>query len=99
MCCTKTKFKFMGRSGDIYYWESTTHLAGGSRVEQIRCNVNWFWTRPRKCIGYDDNANAKRFDCPNIPTQPTDFPLVGGGVAGPVWCDECDRRRRRLSGG
>lgn len=45
MCCTKTRFRFMGRSGNTYYWESETRMPGDSRVEQIRCNVNWFWGR------------------------------------------------------
>lgn len=38
----RRRYKFLYRVGDTYYWESATHV-DGSRVEQITCNVYWFW--------------------------------------------------------
>lgn len=46
MCCHnhRTRYRFVGRSDDgkTYYWE-TGRIAGDSRVEVVRCNVQWFW--------------------------------------------------------
>lgn len=41
----RTRYKFLHRSADglTYYWESTRTLPNDSRVEQIKCNVEWFW--------------------------------------------------------
>lgn len=39
----KIRYKFIGRFGDRYVWESTTRLPGDSRVAQVSCNVSWFW--------------------------------------------------------
>lgn len=40
----KMRFRFSHRSPDgRYWWYSTTTLPGDSRVEQVSCNVNWFW--------------------------------------------------------
>lgn len=40
----KMRYRFSHRSDDgkTYYWESG-RLCGDSRVEQIRCSVEWFW--------------------------------------------------------
>ncbi len=35
-----------------------------------------------KCIGYDDNGKA--FDCPNVAGTPWT----------PLWCSECDEKRK-----
>lgn len=35
------RFRFLYQSNGFYVWESTTHT--DSRVEQIRCKVDWFW--------------------------------------------------------
>lgn len=45
MTKTKERYRFSHRSLDglTYYWESRTREQGESRVEQIRCNVDWFW--------------------------------------------------------
>ena len=39
----KTRYKFIGRDGGQYVWQSTTRLPGDSRVEEIRCGVGYFW--------------------------------------------------------
>lgn len=39
----RMRYRFLGRFGNLYVWESTTTLPNDSRVEQIRCNVDWFW--------------------------------------------------------
>lgn len=43
----RTRYRFMGRSasGRTYYWQSTERPWGGSRVEQITCQVDWFWSK------------------------------------------------------
>lgn len=41
----RTRYKFMGRVGKQYVWQSTTRLPGDSRVEEIRCGVEWFWNQ------------------------------------------------------
>lgn len=38
----RTRYKFLWRGGDNYYWQATRLT--DSRVEQISCNVVWFWT-------------------------------------------------------
>jgi len=44
----KQKFRFVGRHDDMYIWESV-YLAelnpNESRVEQIKCSVDWFWAK------------------------------------------------------
>lgn len=39
----RRRYRFIGRSGDHYVWQSTERLPGDSRVEEIRCRVDWFW--------------------------------------------------------
>lgn len=39
----RTRYKFVGRAGDTYIWQSTRRLPGESRVEEVRVNVHWFW--------------------------------------------------------
>jgi hypothetical protein len=43
----KTRYKFMGRDGKQYVWQSTTRLPNDSRVEEIRCGVEWFWNQAK----------------------------------------------------
>ena len=38
----KARYRFSHRAGGWYYWESG-RIVGDSRVEQIRCPVQWFW--------------------------------------------------------
>lgn len=38
----RTRYKFLWRGGNNYYWQATRLT--DSRVEQISCNVVWFWT-------------------------------------------------------
>jgi len=43
----RRKYKFVGRSekDNIYYWESVDRVSpGDSRVEIMRCDVDWFWS-------------------------------------------------------
>lgn len=44
----RMRYHFSHRSDDgkTYYWESE-HIPGDSRVEQVRCNVEWFWNTGR----------------------------------------------------
>jgi hypothetical protein len=42
MCNTRTRYKFLGREGNRYVWESTRRI--DSRVERITCNIYWFWS-------------------------------------------------------
>jgi hypothetical protein len=44
----RAQYRFIGRDGDQYVWESTRPLPGDSRSEQIRCSVEWFWHRDQK---------------------------------------------------
>jgi hypothetical protein len=45
----RTRYRFVGRDGDTYYWESVNRIMpGDSRVQEIRCNVTWFWRKTRK---------------------------------------------------
>lgn len=37
----KPRFRFTGRVGDRYYWESP--IPGDSRVVRYSCSVAWFW--------------------------------------------------------
>lgn len=39
----RTRYRFVHRGGDTYYWQSTTTMPNDSRVEQVRCAVSWFW--------------------------------------------------------
>lgn len=39
----RRKYKFSHRAGRTYFWESVEKV--DSRVEQITCNVSWFWGR------------------------------------------------------
>jgi len=41
----KQRYRFTHRSSDgkTYYWEAVSRPPGESRVEQIRCPVDWFW--------------------------------------------------------
>lgn len=39
----RTRFKFLGRFGSRYVWQSITRLPNDSRVEEISCDVDWFW--------------------------------------------------------
>jgi hypothetical protein len=44
------RYRFMGRDGDQYVWESG-RIPGDSRVEQVRCNIEWFWSyRPGRRV-------------------------------------------------
>ena len=38
-------FRFVGRTGDglRYIWQRS--MPGDSRVEQITCGVEWFWSK------------------------------------------------------
>lgn len=40
----KQRYRFTGRAGNLYYWESVLPVSpGDSRHEQICCLVSWFW--------------------------------------------------------
>jgi hypothetical protein len=41
----KTRYRFIGRDGQQYVWQSTRRLPNDSRVEEIRCGVDWFWNQ------------------------------------------------------
>jgi hypothetical protein len=43
------KYKFSHRSSDgkTYYWYGSL-MAGDSRVEEIQCGVEWFWSTANK---------------------------------------------------
>ena len=43
----RTKYRFIGRVGDQYVWQSG-FLPGDFRVEEIRCNVDWFWNSVKR---------------------------------------------------
>lgn len=42
MCSKRTRYRFLHRGGDTYYWEAV--VPTDSRTEQVNCNVQWFWT-------------------------------------------------------
>ena len=44
----RTQYRFIGRVGDHYVWQSTNRMPGDSRVEEIRCGVDWFWNVPKE---------------------------------------------------
>lgn len=39
---SRTRYRFSHRAQGWYYWHSG-RIPGDSRVEQIRCRVDWFW--------------------------------------------------------
>lgn len=39
----RRRYKFIGRDGRSYVWQSVNRIPGDSRVEEIRCGINWFW--------------------------------------------------------
>ena len=39
------KYRFIARVGETYVWQSVRRMRGDSRVEEIRCPVDWFWGR------------------------------------------------------
>jgi hypothetical protein len=39
----RTRYRFLGRRGDLYVWLSVRPLSGDSRHEEISCPVSWFW--------------------------------------------------------
>ena len=39
----KTRYRFIGRSGNQYVWQSTQRMPGDSRFEEIRCRIDYFW--------------------------------------------------------
>lgn len=39
----RTKYEFKGRQGSQYVWQAKKGVPGESRVEEIRCDVDWFW--------------------------------------------------------
>lgn len=41
------RYRFVGRAGTKYVWHGLP-LRGDSRVEEIRCSVEWFWSVPAK---------------------------------------------------
>lgn len=41
----RVRYRFVGRDGDRYVWQSEQRLCGDSRVRQITCSVAWFWAR------------------------------------------------------
>jgi hypothetical protein len=42
----KQRYRFTGRSGDTYYWQSVLPVSHrDSRHEQLSCSVEWFWGR------------------------------------------------------
>jgi hypothetical protein len=40
----RVRYRFIGRSGNRYIWQSVQRIPGDSRVEEITCNVDWFWS-------------------------------------------------------
>lgn len=44
----RMKYRFAGRVGNRYIWESVYHLPQDSRIEEITCDVDWFWRGGRR---------------------------------------------------
>lgn len=44
----KTKYRYKGRSGDRMYWEA--RIPGDSRVDEVSCNWNWFWSNKEESL-------------------------------------------------
>jgi hypothetical protein len=46
MSSRRTRYRFAGQAGGIYYWQSVLPIGpGDSRYEQISCRADWFWGR------------------------------------------------------
>lgn len=41
----RERFRFVGRDGDQYVWQSVQQIRGDSRYAEIRCGVEWFWNQ------------------------------------------------------
>lgn len=41
-CTQRSRYRFMGRQGDSLVWER--HVPNDSRVEQIMCKADWFYS-------------------------------------------------------
>lgn len=43
----RVRYRFVGRCGDLYLWESALPISPGeSHHEHVRCSVEWFWNAP-----------------------------------------------------
>lgn len=40
----RVAYRFMGRCGDQYVWQSKQYVPGTNRVEEVRCSVSYFWS-------------------------------------------------------
>lgn len=54
-----TQYRFLHRGrNNRYYWQSTTRV--DSRVEQISCDVDWFWSGGRLATATEDARRSRR---------------------------------------
>lgn len=55
----KPYYRFLHRGGDRYYWEGPRI---DSRVEQVSCNVDWFWNAQRPLEGGNPEGPSRSRD-------------------------------------